>query len=54
MTGRLLRRPVRRRGVPRGDAAGQHLEGNDKLLGAVTAPSRDDATVLSGVELTTA
>jgi hypothetical protein len=24
---------------------------NDKLLATITAPSRDDATVLSGVEL---
>ena len=26
-------------------------EKNDKLLATITAPSRDDATVLSGVEL---
>jgi hypothetical protein len=46
----VLRCAVRRCGVPRHDAAVQHREG-DRLLAMVTAPSRDKAVGLSGVEL---
>ena len=49
--GRQLRRPVRRRGVPRRDAEGEHLERGDGFQAVVTAPERDDAVALAGVEL---
>lgn len=50
--GAFLRCPVAGVVGPRRDAARQHLERRRQAAGPITAPSRDDATVLSGVELT--
>jgi hypothetical protein len=49
--GVFLRRPFRRRGVPPRNAAGEHLERERQTAGHHHGPCRDDATVLSGVEL---
>ena len=45
-----LRRPVRRRGVPGRDRQGSVWKEDGRYVGGVTAPSRDNAVVLSDVE----
>ena len=47
----FLWRAIRRGCVPRRDAEGQHLERRRRLVASVTVPSRDNAVVLSDVEL---
>ena len=49
--GRRLRRAFRRRRLPRRNAQGRHLEGRRPLPGQRRRASRDNAVVLSGVEL---
>ena len=48
---RVLRRTVHRRGVSGRDAEGIRLERRRPVLGTVTAPARENAVVLTGVEL---